>query len=226
MVNQDELLERIQARKRQQSELDEQISRTAWYIADVTDKWPLTRCAAPGVWSDDWSPLAMGAPWPGNCDARFRGKLWPSMSVSTFNDEFSYWLLTRYGTRRQKDEVWAQLCERFSHLDTPKVAGQRALVGQELKAERDMVAQAMAQLEQPRQRELAEVLARLKGATSVDAMRRWLDQHPEVTEGFAIRRNRRRISDSRSAPKPAKISETHSEMRSENPVFNARPAPH
>lgn len=104
--------------------------------------------------------------------------------------------------------------------DAQKQTGRRdgstvKLVGKELEAERAQVKSAIARLasegiDPPKVSELAKVLVDLAGTGSVEAKRRWLDDHPEVLEGVRIRRNRqrRRPQLSAAAESPNLVSES------------------
>jgi hypothetical protein len=89
----------------------------------------------------------------------------------------------------------------------------RRLVGDELKAERAQVQKAIDELkrdgvDQPSVRELADILVRLAGGGTVEAKRRWLDDHLEVLEGFPIRRNRQRARPTRKSESLKVVSES------------------
>jgi hypothetical protein len=153
------------------------------------------------------------------------------LTLSNVREERTLDILLANGQQPHLESVWRALEPwLIDLLPTSTVAPHRStvpLVGEALESERTIVGRAMVDLQRggidaPRLSDVATIVARLKNASSVDAIRRWLDRHPEVTQGFGIRRN----LGSRTQSGHVVMSETGSETRSESPKIEVPAAPH
>jgi len=159
------------------------------------------------------------------------------ITLESVREQRTLSILLSNGQLPQLESVWWHLEPWLRDLLPRDDAAlkSRRLVGKALESERELVRAAVAECEQqqeqdelePRLMDVARVVARLKNAPSTGAIRRWLDRHPELTEGFAIRRNAgRRPPPSRTNLGHAQMSETESEIESETPQLGRSGAPH